>query len=257
VDLAEWKDEDPITYKLLDQQQGVTVEKLEPLVYRISYASRSVVFELNDLRNVKPPTGIIGADETYIGPVFDESAMRFFLLFNRKLKVFHYVLDEAIPIADQLIPSPGSERILIGKRTGFAYYRDDKIDRKILIGVFEGNARVNNYYDGPFDQLPDNFIEGEALREAILAVDPSLAGKIDRYGITPGSQDRYLIAPYRHYRSDDELLPFLRCATNKRVPAARYYECFVYDEESGLQRAEIPRPRAKSRAHSGAPRKHL
>ena len=257
VDLAEWKDQDPITYALLDQRNGVKVEKIEPLVYRISYGARSVVFELNDLSKVKPPASLLGADETYIGPVFDESAMRFLLIFNRKLKVFHYVLDETIPIADQLIPSPGSERILIGKRTGFAYYRDDKIDRKILIGVFEGNARVNNYYDGPFDQLPDNFIEGETLRQAILAVDPSLDGKIDRYGITPGSQDRYLVAPYRHYRSDDDLLPFLRCATNKRVPAARYYECFVYDEESGLPRAEIPRPRAKSRSHSSTPRKHL
>src|ERR1044071_8326015 len=49
VDLAEWKDQDPITYALLDQRNGVKVEKLEPLVYRISYGTRSVVFELNDL----------------------------------------------------------------------------------------------------------------------------------------------------------------------------------------------------------------
>jgi hypothetical protein len=255
VDLAEWKDQDPITYALLDQRNGVKVEKLEPLVYRISYGTRSVVFELNDLSKVKP--SVLGADETYIGPVFDESAMRFFLIFNRKLKLFHYVLDETIPIADQLIPVPGSERILIGKRTGFAYYRDDKVERKILIGVFEGNSRVNNYYDGPFDQLPDNFIEGETLREAILAVDPTLTGKIDRYGISPGGQDRYLIAPYRHYRSDDDLMAFERCATNKRVPAARYYECFVYDEDSGMQRAEIPPPKPNSRARPKASHKHL
>jgi len=257
VDLAEWKDQDPISYILLDQRNGVKVEKLEPLIYRISYGSRSVVFELNDLGNVKPPPGALAADESYIGPVFDESAMRFFLIFNRKLKVFHYVLDETIAIADQLIPISGSERILIGKRTGFAYYRDDRINRKILIGVFEGNSRVNNYYDGPFDQLPDNFIEGETLREAILAVDPSLTGKIDRYGISPGGQDRYLIAPYRHYRNDDDLIAFQRCATSKRVPAARYYECFVYDDETGMQRAEIPPPRPKSRARPKAPPKHL
>ena len=255
VDLAEWKDQDPITYALLDQRNGVKVEKLEPLVYRISYGTRSVVFELNDLSKVKP--SVLGADETYIGPVFDESAMRFFLIFNRKLKLFHFVLDETIPIADQLIPIPGSERILIGKRTGFAYYRDDKAERKILIGVFEGNSRVNNYYDGPFDQLPDNFIEGETLREAILAVDPTLTGKIDRYGISPGGQDRYLIAPYRHYRSDDDLMAFERCATNKRVPASRYYECFVYDEDSGMQRAEIPPSKPNSRARPKASHKHL
>ena len=257
VDLAEWKDQDPISYILLDQRNGVKVEKLEPLVYRISYGTRSVVFELNDLGKVKPPPSVLGADETYIGPVFDESAMGFFLIFNRKLKLFHYVLDETIPIADQLIPIPGSERILIGKRTGFAYYRDDKAERKILIGVFEGNSRVNNYYDGPFDQLPDNFIEGETLREAILAVDPSLTGNIDRYGISPGGQDRYLIAPYRHYRNDDDLVAFERCATNKRVPVARYYECFVYDEDSGMQRAEIPPPKPKSRARPKTSHKHL
>ena len=257
VDLAEWKDQDPISYILLDQRNGVKVEKLEPLVYRISYGTRSVIFELNDLSKVKPPPSVLGADESYIGPVFDESAMRFFLIFNRKLKLFHYVLDETIAIADQLIPIPGSERILIGKRTGFAYYRDDKIERKILIGVFEGNSRVNNYYDGPFDQLPDNFIEGETLREAILAVDPSLTGKIDRYGISPGGQDRYLIAPYRHYRSDDDLVAFERCATNKRVPAARYYECFIYDEDSGMQRAEIPPPKPKSRPRPKTSHKHL
>jgi len=257
VDLAEWKDQDPITYALLDQRNGVKVEKLEPLVYRISYGTRSVVFELNDLSKVKPPPSVLGADETYIGPVFDESAMRFFLVFNRKLKLFHYVLDETAAIADQLIPIPGSERILIGKRTGFAYYRDDKAERKILIGVFEGNSRVNNYYDGPFDQLPDNFIEGETLREAILAVDPTLTGKIDRYGISPGGQDRYLIAPYRHYRSDDDLMAFERCATNKRVPSSRYYECFVYDEDSGRQRAEIPPAKPNSRARPKASHKHL
>jgi hypothetical protein len=32
-----------------------------------------------------------------------------------------------------------------------------------MIGAFEGNMRANNYFDGPFDQLPDNFIEGETL----------------------------------------------------------------------------------------------
>ena len=80
------------------------------------------------------------------------------------------------------MPSKVADRILIGQRTGFAYYLDDKLDRKILVGVFEGNARVNNYFDGPFDQLPDNFLEGDTLRQIILEVEPSLAGQIDRFG---------------------------------------------------------------------------
>lgn len=247
-DLAEWKDQEPIAHVLLDRTRGVAVEKISPLVYRVSHAGRSVVFELNDLSHVKPPDGKLAADETYIGPVFDESAIRFFLVFNRKLKIFHYILDETITVADQLIKIPDTDRVLIGKRTGFAYYRDHRLDRKILIGVFEGNSRVNNYYDGPFDQLPDNFIEGETLREAILAVDPTLAGRIDRFGISPGGQDRFLIAPYRHYRYDQDLLAFHSCATNKRLAPARYYECFVFDDDSGMLQAEIKaKPTAKSR----------
>jgi len=254
-DLAEWKDQEPITHIVLDRARGVSMEKLGPLSYRVSLGDKSVVFELNDLSAVKPSADALGPDEVFLGPVFDESAIRFFLVFNRKLKVFLYVLDETVEIADQLVPIADADRILIGKRTGFAYYRDHRRERKILIGVFEGNSRVNNYFDGPFDQLPDNFIEGEALREAILAVDPQLAGKVDRFGISPGGDDRYLIAPYRHYRTDEDLLVFHTCATAKRVPADRYYACFVFDEDAGEVKAQMRPPgRRKTTAAPADPK---
>ena len=247
-DLAEYIPyKDALTYRLLDATSGVSVEKVEPLVYRLSHGGKTVVFELNDLSNVKPPPGAFGPDEVYLGPVADESAMRFFLVFNRRLKLFHYVLDETIEVADQFISIAATDRVLIGKRTGFAFYRDHKLDRKILIGVFEANSRVNNYFDGPFDQLPDNFIEGEALRDAILAVSPSLKGKIDRRGIHPGGEDRYMIGPYRHYRAEEELLVFHNCATDKRIPAARYYKCFVFDDDSGMVAADPRSPTSKLR----------
>ena len=239
-DLSEWTYYDEsITHRILDDTFGVKVEKLDPLLYRISHGGKSVEFALNDLTNVKPPPGAFGPDEVYLGPIFDESAMRFFLVFNKKLKLFHYVLDETADVADQFVAAVPTDRILIGKRTGFAYYRDHKLDRKILIGVFEGNSRVNNYFDGPFDQLPDNFIEGESLREAIIAVEPRLKGKIDRYGITPGSASRYMIGPYKHYRIEEDLMVFHSCATDKKVPAANYYACFVYDEDSNLVQARM------------------
>jgi hypothetical protein len=258
-DLAEWTyyNDEAITHVVLDGTKNVTVEKVEPLVYRLSYGGKTVVFELNDLSNVKAPPGAFGPDEVYLGPIFDESAMRFFLVFNRRLKLFHYVLDETVEVADQFTRAEATDRILIGKRTGFAYYRDHKLNRKLLIGVFEGNSRVNNYFDGPFDQLPDNFIEGEALREAILAVAPKLAGKIDRFGISPGGADRYMIGPYRNYRTEDDLMIFHDCATDKRVPAAKYYECFVFDEDSATVAADMRNPTSKMRRGPANPgRKH-
>src|ERR1700676_1480135 len=210
-DLAEWKEQSPVQYQKLDKSHGVTVEKLERLVYRVSYGDKSVVFRLNDLSGVQPSENIVGPDEKYIGPIFDESAIRFFLIFNKRLKIFHYLLDETIAVADQFVRARQTSRIVIGKRTGFAFYQDYRLNRKILIGVFEGNARVNNYFDGPFDQLPDNFIEGETLREAILGVASNLAGKIDRVGGAPDGSGRYLIGPYLYYRTEEELQTFHDC----------------------------------------------
>lgn len=234
-DLAEWKSEDQVRHKLFDSTDGVVVEKVAALLYRVSIAGSTVDFELNDLSAVKPPPGLMVDDERYIGPVHDESGMRFFLLYNSRLKIFHYILDETAQRTDQLLPLPSTDRIVIGKRTGFAYYRDQKHgvgkpERKILIGVFEGNARVNNYFDGPFDQLPDNFIEGEQLRSAILEVEPQLKGRIDRFGISPGGADRYMIAPYRFYRTEEDLLVFHECAESKEVPVKNFGACFVFQE---------------------------
>jgi hypothetical protein len=239
-DLKEWRGELPVMFVLLDGAKGVAVEKLDRLVYRVSYQEKSVVFELNDLSQVKPPVSAIGPDETFIGTIFDESAIRFFLVYNSRLKVFHYILDETVRVADEFVRSQRTDRILIGKRTDFAFYRDHRLDRKIMIGAFEGNIRVNNYFDGPFDQLPDNFIEGDTLRHFILEVEPSLKGKIDRFGGSSDGSTRYAIQPYLGYRSESDLAIFDRCATRKRL-APDYYNCFVIDYDD--------RDRPRLRAH--------
>ena len=44
-----WRRETTLTYRLLDASTGVTVEKLERFLYRVTYQGRSVLFALNDL----------------------------------------------------------------------------------------------------------------------------------------------------------------------------------------------------------------
>jgi hypothetical protein len=230
-DRATWlKDTDGVA-RILGAADKVTVEKIDPLAYRVSYGKKSVVFELNDLSKVTPPAAALAPDDQFIGPVFDESAVRFFLVFNPKLKIFHYILDETIKPADEFVPAPvGDGRILIGKRTGFAVYRDQHRDRKILIGVFHHNVVANNYLDGPFDQMPDNFIKGEAYRQAVLAVEPDLKGQINRYG-SFADGGRVAEAPYMEYRSPKDLAVFDRCATSRRIPAQWYDACFALPQE--------------------------
>ena len=226
-DRAAWLQDTEGTGLALGPSRGVTVEQVEPLAYRVSYGKKSVVFALNDLSQVKPPAAALAPGDQFIGPVFDESAIRFFLVFNAKLKSFHYILDETVKTADVFVPAPvGGGRILIGKRTGFAFYRDQRRDRKILIGVYHDNVVANNYLDGPFDQMPDNFIEGDSYRQAIIAVEPDLKGKINRYGsLADGA--RVAVAPYMEYRSPTDLAIFDRCATSRRISAEWYAACFA------------------------------
>lgn len=133
---------------------------------------------------------------------------------------------------------------MIGKRTGFVYYSDRRLERKTLIGVHEENVRVNNYFDGPFDQLPDNFVEGDTLRKFILKVEPKLKGQIDRFGGTPDGEVRYMIGPYKLNKDVSELDSVDRCATRKRASAKSYYGCFILDHspQDFKARPKIKRP---------------
>src|SRR6185312_7188970 len=100
-----------------DAADGVKLEKTADLVYKLTYRDKSVTFALNDLRNVKPPASALGPDEVFLGPIFDESAIQFYLLFNKKLKIFHYVLNEDAPVPDKFFSPKGHKRITVGKRT--------------------------------------------------------------------------------------------------------------------------------------------
>jgi len=232
IDGAPWKDDLPVNYAVMGVADGVKVEKIERFLYRVSAGDRSVLFELNDLSGARPPEGSLDPDERFIGPVFDESGIRFFLVYNSKLRLFHYVLDETVPVPDELQAIKSTDRILLGTRTGFAYYRDLKRERKILIGVYEDNTSANNYFDGPFDQLPDNFIQGDDLLKAILEVAPNLKGTIDRFGGSFDGSERFLIAPYMTYRRAEDLYSVHRCAVGPQGKGARYYECFLVDDGS-------------------------
>jgi hypothetical protein len=220
-----WHPEAKATEITLNEAQGVTLEKEDRLLYRVGYDGKSVQFALNDLSGVKPRAGQLAPDERFIGPVFDESGVRFLLVFNDKRKTFLYIVDDSLPLPEETFPAHDGSRIAIGRRTGFAYFRDFKLPRQILIGVFDDNLLLNTYYDGPFDQLPDNFIEGETLRSAIIAVTPRLKGRIDRFGRALDRNIRYAIKPYLAYIEVSDLAPVERCA-HERAVRADYYDCF-------------------------------
>jgi hypothetical protein len=241
---ADWNGDPADRHGAFGPGEGVSVQKIGALEYRVSAGAKAMTFALNDLSRAVPPAGHLAADETFLGPVFDESGIRFFFVFNTRLKIFHFLLDETGPVADKLFESKASSQIVIGRRTGFAFYLWDK--RKVLIGVSERQSRLNTWLDGPFDQLPENFIAGEALRDAIVASDPGVKGKIDRFGNFTDGAGRFLIHPYLLYREVGDVAVFSRCMASRAVRPADRALCFVIDDQEAQRRK--PRPKAmKSR----------
>jgi hypothetical protein len=237
-DFTPWQRDESDFSAILGSKDGVKVVKADRLSYDVSHGGKTVRFELNDLSGVKPPADAVRDGETYIGPVFDESGLRFYLVFHEELKIFMFILDEAPPASEQYNVPVISDRLSIGIRSGFAFYEDRYAKRKILVGVNQLNTAVNNYFDGPFDQLPDNFIEGDALRRAILAASPEMEGQIDRFGNSPDNETRYLIAPYMQYEDESELGVITQCAATEKPPV--YYRCFSY--AGGGEEEEPPPP---------------
>jgi hypothetical protein len=80
--------------------------------------------------------------------------------------------------------------------------------------------------------LPDNFIEGEALRQAILRINPKLKGRIDRFGSSFDGQTRFVVGPYLYYENEQDLALFDRCARSRVARRGRYYACFAINERT-------------------------
>jgi len=224
---------DPV-YKKLGPDDGLQVTQVDKFHYKIAFKGKTVDFEIPDLSKVKPTPSQLRDDEIYMGPSWDESGVQFFLVFNKTAKTFLYLLNDN-PKMDQYEPSQLSPAVTVGMRTSFAFYKDKLLDRQILIGVFFGNTQLNNYFDGPFDQLPDNYIEGDTLLEALLSIDPTMKGHVDRYGSEPSGEVRYAITTYKYYGDVEDLKPIVDCATKETDPA-QYYACFNVkqgDDENG------------------------
>jgi hypothetical protein len=219
-------------YRALTEKDGVSVEKLSAFSYRVTYQTKSVIFNLNDVSAVKPPKEIIADGEQYIGLVVDESGIRFFMFYNETHKVFSYILDETGNVLDKFEDLEGTEgRIQIGLRSGFAFYNHHYLNRRVLIGVHGANTVVNNYFDGPADQLPENHIVDDNLRKSIEDSDPSVEGMLDTFGYFNNGSGRYLISPYIQYEYQDELFGYDECAANKSLPKEIYDACFYSGDE--------------------------
>jgi len=132
--------------------------------------------------------------------------LHFFLVFNRSANWLYWVLDTWHD-GHRASLTPLADDVVIDDRTEYAFYQDRARDRLILIGVEGFNVLQNNWYDGPFDQMPDNYVYlGQIeVQKYLEASYPHARGRIDKYGnYLDKAGSRIAVAPYLvyFYRSD-------------------------------------------------------
>lgn len=203
--------------KFFTEANGLAIERIDDFTYAVSYRGRTVTFNLHRLRQDPPELFKLGEDEVFIERTLDESGFHFFLLFNERTNYFIWVLNEEEPKPD--IFEPLTEDLVVGRRSGFAFWIDAAHgDRKVLLGVRRLNVNRNDYYDGPFDQLADNYAQSAGISDYMQRAYPALRGEIDEFGYYFDQPLRVALSTYYTYFAPADLLQFLALVNQAEDP---------------------------------------
>ncbi|MCB0338537.1 MAG: hypothetical protein KDD53_02985 [Bdellovibrionales bacterium] len=211
--------------KTFGVEQGVNVSQVGDHLYDVTYQGTTKRFKTSALAS-KPPVALQTLpEEEFVAHIHDESGIRFFLFFNRETEDFYYVLDEEHGVPEKLVDL--GRGYYKGADSSFVYFEDVKFKRKVLSAVSNQNIFWNNYYDGPFDQVPPRL----ALRDKVLAAYPyaKYRGGIDEHGNFKEIEGtRIAISPYNNYEKIDVTLDYLdRCKESK--PGSQMWSCLSYE----------------------------
>jgi len=221
--------------KSFSEKDGVIVKRLDRFTYSVEYSGKTVIFRLNDMAISPPNNANLIDDEVFVGPIFDESGLKFFIIYNKEEKHFIYILDEEGYTPEEFVRL--NEDLVIGKRTGFALYIDKENNRKILVAVHGNSTDRNNYSDGPFDQLPDNYASETNIKEYIEEAYPYTKGTIDEFGGYFGRQSRVIIFPYDvYYKYED--LAFVKNCKASNLTKSKFYTCITPDFAQRIKTSE-------------------
>ncbi len=188
---------------LLGPDDGVDVERLSATEYAVTFDGRTVTFVLNPISQTDPGPPLVGPKEAFIGRGFDELGLAFLLVFNETIDRFIWILDAEQPAPVPLAPMAPDLDVHVS--SGFVFYRPPGEERHILAGVDAHEVVRNTYFDGPFDQLPDNWLPETRFQELALRADPNLRGAINARGEFEGRTARMAVMPYLQYNELGEV----------------------------------------------------
>ena len=223
-------------HRSLSAADGVKVTRVARLIYDVAWRGKTVRFHLNDVDQTPPAKSRMLPTERFIERCEDESGFRFDLLYDSVSKAFRFVLDPKAPVPDVL--APFDRGIVVGRISGFAFYVDAIRYRTILIDVDADNMRRNNYYDGPFDQLGDNFVTDER-KPAMEEAYPYVRGRIDKRGVFldaagHGTGERLALTPFYTYNSLEDLRAFVAHSRQSSADDASLIAALTWDYKKAV-----------------------
>lgn len=201
--------------KYFTEGDGLSIKSKDkdPFTWLVTYNKKTVTFHLHKLSIEPPKSFALKTNEVFIQRNFDESGMQFFLLFNTTGNYFFWVLNEEEIVPDEFTQL--DKDILVGRRTGFAFWIDpEKTPRKVLATVRKISVTRNDYYDGPFDQLADNYVDHNKVSQWMERAIPSIKGRIDKYGYYTDVErpSRVALSCYGNYYTHGEVIDFVKRA---------------------------------------------
>lgn len=220
--------------KELNSKDGLVIKHLPFNHVKISYKNKAVIFNLPEIETKKPEKLPLNDDEEFVSSMRDESNTKLFIVFNNKTKSFYYVLNELEGESNEL--KKIGDELFINERTQYAFYFDKDWNRKILVGVGVDNIWKNNYFDGPFDQVPPYL----QLREKIYKAYPytQYLNGVDEHGnFIDWEGSRVAISSYVDYQYPEtkELEDRINGCVKKK-DKSELWSCLTYESKKDFHK---------------------
>ena len=211
----------------LGAEQGLTVGS-EPLgeggtLHRVTLDGETTTFVIPRVYRDTPPAFNLRDGERLVSGVLDESGYALVLIFDEHDQGFRYLLHGELepPEEFEVIGTPNTDRptLFAGRQSGFVFIADES-DRLTLVGVDRARIMANDYFDGPFDQVPPDL----GLRPMLHLAYPytRTASPVDEHGNFLGRESsRVAIAPYTAYAELDDLIGIVSGTANYGNPSTR------------------------------------
>ncbi|MCL4220920.1 MAG: hypothetical protein KJZ65_06090 [Phycisphaerales bacterium] len=173
--------------------------------------------------------------ESDVAAVLDESGFTFHLLFHEPSAQFYFALDDGAPLPDTLIQLRTEPPVWLGVRSRFVFVTEPALRRRVLVGVYAPSVRANDYYDGPFDQVPPDLYLKDKLEAAYPYV--KFRGGIDEHGnFREIDGQRVAISPYQDYTSTEQMIALIVRGFNPLLATPACFAPLVYESKRDTHR---------------------